>query len=81
VLDEIVFGGSIDGPPGDFEAATVVDLGANIGLAYRWFQARQPLARFFCVEPDRANVRAVDDGCAHGARMHRRSRAARHGRR
>jgi FkbM family methyltransferase len=46
---------------------TVVDLGANVGLSFRWLRARYPRARFVCVEPDpgnleilRANVRAVD---------------------
>ncbi len=45
-----------------------IDLGANVGLSYRWLRSRYPRARFVCVEPDpgnleilRANVRAVDD--------------------
>jgi FkbM family methyltransferase len=33
-------------------ARTVVDLGANIGLSYRWLRRRYPNASFVCVEPD-----------------------------
>jgi len=69
VLAEIVFAGSIGRLPPDVGAATIIDLGANIGLAYRWFRERYPSADFVCVEPDPgnfeilcANVRAVDDG-------------------
>jgi FkbM family methyltransferase len=47
-----------------------VDLGANIGLTYRWWSARYPDARVVCVEPDpgnlaslRANVRSAGGEC------------------
>jgi FkbM family methyltransferase len=36
--------------------ATVVDLGANIGLSGLWFQGRFPGARLVCVEPVAENV-------------------------
>jgi FkbM family methyltransferase len=67
VLGEVVGGDSLGHLPADLDAETVVDLGANIGLAYRLLRSRYPAARFVCVEPDpgnleilRANVRAVD---------------------
>jgi len=67
VLGEVLGGDSLGHLPADLDAATVLDLGANIGLAYRWMRSRHPTARFVCVEPDpgnleilRANVRAVD---------------------
>jgi FkbM family methyltransferase len=70
VLGEFVRGDGIYYMPPDAHAETVIDLGANIGLAYRWLRARYPSARFVCVEPDpgnleilRANVRAVDGMC------------------
>lgn len=34
------------------EPATVVDLGANIGVASAWFRMRYPMARIVAVEPD-----------------------------
>jgi FkbM family methyltransferase len=34
----------------------VIDLGANIGLSYRWLRSRYPRARFVCVEPDPGNL-------------------------
>jgi FkbM family methyltransferase len=68
VLKELLVGDSYEPLPADLEVETVVDLGANVGLSYRWLRARYPRARFVCVEPDpgnleilRANVRAVDD--------------------
>jgi FkbM family methyltransferase len=48
------------------DALTVVDLGANTGIAARWLHERYPDARLVCVEPDpgnaailRENVRSV----------------------
>jgi FkbM family methyltransferase len=38
------------------EARTIVDLGANIGLASRWLLQRFPQARIVSVEPERENV-------------------------
>jgi FkbM family methyltransferase len=68
VLKELLVGDTYEPLPTDLEVETVVDLGANVGLSYRWLRARYPRARFVCVEPDpgnleilRANVRAVDD--------------------
>ena len=70
VLAEIVLGGSIGRLPDAPGAGTVIDLGANIGLAYRWLRRRYPTARFVCVEPDpgnvrvlRANVESADGSC------------------
>jgi FkbM family methyltransferase len=41
----------LDAPP-----RTIVDLGANIGLAARWMLQQWPDARLIAVEPDRANA-------------------------
>src|SRR2546427_6179555 len=38
------------------EAMTIVDLGANIGLASRFFAETFPNARFVCVEPNPSNI-------------------------
>jgi FkbM family methyltransferase len=56
VLSEITDGDSLGRLPPGLRASTIVDLGANIGLSYRWFRARYPDARFVCVEPDRGNL-------------------------
>jgi len=71
VLKELLVGDSYEPLPADLDVKTVVDLGANVGLSYRWLRSRYPHARFLCVEPDpgnleilRANVRSVDDGAA-----------------
>lgn len=68
VLKELLMGGSYEPLPDAAAVDTVVDLGANIGLSFRWLRARYPGARFLCVEPDpgnldvlRANVRALDE--------------------
>ena len=45
------------------ECATVIDLGANIGLATRYFAALAPSARFVAVEPDPDNVRILRMNC------------------
>lgn len=37
-------------------AHLIVDLGANTGLASRWFLSRNPQARAICVEPDPSNA-------------------------
>jgi FkbM family methyltransferase len=74
VLKELLVGDSYEPLPADRDVETVIDLGSNIGLSYRWLRARYPRARFVCVEPDagnlellRANVRAVDpDAVIHG---------------
>ena len=55
VLKELLMGGSYEPLP-ETAAETVVDLGANIGLSYRWLRARYPGARFLCVEPDPGNL-------------------------
>lgn len=75
VLKELLVGNSYEPLPADRDVTTVVDLGANVGLSFRWLRARYPHARFVCVEPDpgnleilRANVRAVDpDAQIHAA--------------
>ena len=70
VLSEILLGNSISHLPAPSETTTVIDLGANIGLAYRWLRHLYPAARFVCVEPDHgnleilhANVRTADGPC------------------
>jgi FkbM family methyltransferase len=75
VLKELLVGDSYEPLPLDASVQTVVDLGSNVGLSFRWLRSRYPNARFVCVEPDagnleilRANVRAVDPGAIiHGA--------------
>lgn len=79
VLGELLEGSYSHLPGAGADVATVVDLGANSGLAFRWLHARYPRARFVCVEPDpgncavlRENVRAsradatVLEACAGG---------------
>jgi FkbM family methyltransferase len=85
VLKELLVGDSYEPLPADRDVTTVVDLGANVGLSYRWLRSRYPRARFVCVEPDpgnleilRANVRAVDDSAViHGACVGGRERKVR----
>ncbi len=67
VLKELLVGDSYEPLPAQADVHTVVDLGANVGLSFRWLRARYPHARFVCVEPEpgnlailEANVRAVD---------------------
>jgi FkbM family methyltransferase len=75
VLKELLVGDSYTPLPERPDVRTVVDLGANVGLSFRWLRARYPDARFVCVEPEpgnaavlRANVRAVDhDAIIHEA--------------
>lgn len=71
VLSEIVLGNSIGQLPEAPAPQAVIDLGANIGLAYRWLRRRYPAAQFVCVEPDpgnlevlRANVASADGVCS-----------------
>jgi FkbM family methyltransferase len=63
------------------DVRTVVDLGANIGLAARWLSVRYPAARIVCVEPEsgnvevlRENLRALDatviEACVGGRERH-----------
>jgi FkbM family methyltransferase len=42
------------------DCRTVIDLGANIGLATRYFAARYPECRIFAVEPNRENYRLLE---------------------
>ena len=66
VLSELLVGQSLAMLPSISQVETVVDLGANAGLAYRWLRTRYPGARFVCVEPDPGNVavlRANADDC------------------
>ena len=44
-----------DRPHLDFTVRTVVDLGANVGMAAIFFALRHPAARIIAVEPERAN--------------------------
>jgi FkbM family methyltransferase len=75
VLKELLVGNSYEPLPAGRDVGTVLDLGANVGLSFRWLRSRYPDARFVCVEPDpgnlqilRANVRAVDpDAVIHEA--------------
>jgi FkbM family methyltransferase len=57
VLGEIVVSRSYEAAASAApEARTIVDLGANIGLASRWLLERFPQARIVSVEPERGNV-------------------------
>jgi FkbM family methyltransferase len=58
VLGELIESGSYEGLAGAAPAqvSTIVDLGANTGLAARWLLARFPGARLVAVEPERGNV-------------------------
>jgi FkbM family methyltransferase len=70
VLAEINDGHTLSELPAGLKPETIVDLGANIGLSYRWLRGRYPDARFVCVEPDpgnleilRANVNSAGGAC------------------
>lgn len=59
VLAELLVGGSYDSLPPGQEVDTVLDLGANTGLSFRWLRSRWPAARFVCVEPDAGNLQVL----------------------
>lgn len=66
VLGELLSGGAyrpvamaVEGEP-----SVIVDLGANTGLAARWFLERFPATRVVCVEPDPGNVAMLRDNVA-----------------
>lgn len=69
VLNELLISGALGRLPEEQVVDTVVDLGANTGLSYRWLRARYPSARrFVCVEPEPSNLEllrfnATGDGC------------------
>lgn len=46
------------------EPATIVDLGANIGLTTLWFHERWPDARIVAVEPDQGNLHVLERNLA-----------------
>lgn len=57
VLNELVVWRGYTEPAELLETpGSIVDLGANTGLAARWFQARWPGARVVAVEPESGNV-------------------------
>jgi FkbM family methyltransferase len=45
------------------EDATIIDLGANIGLASRYFSTLFPRCRIVAVEPDHGNCQMIADNC------------------
>jgi hypothetical protein len=47
------------------DVRTVLDLGANIGLAARWLNVRYPGARIVCVEPEPGNVQVLRENVRH----------------
>jgi FkbM family methyltransferase len=60
VLHELILGGSLASAPRALGTQTVVDLGANNGLAFRWLAGRYPRADFVCVEPAADNCRILE---------------------
>jgi FkbM family methyltransferase len=60
VLGELLEGSYSHLPPAGAAIASVVDLGANTGLAFRWLHGRYPDARFVCVEPDAGNFAVLE---------------------
>lgn len=59
VLSELLVGNSYEPLPTDRHVESVLDLGANIGLSFRWLRSRWPDARFVCVEPDPGNAEVL----------------------
>jgi len=60
VLNELVVWQGYCEPAELLEAPrSIVDLGANTGLAARWFQARWPGARVVAVEPESGNIEVL----------------------
>ena len=55
-FEQIFIAGDYDSPNLPDNAATIVDLGANIGLATVFFGLRFPQARILAVEPDAGNA-------------------------
>jgi FkbM family methyltransferase len=47
------------------ETPLIIDCGANIGLATRWFGERFPEARIVAIEPDAGNMAMVERNTAH----------------
>jgi FkbM family methyltransferase len=65
VYDEIVRGRQYDDALNEAgEIRSIVDLGANIGLAARRFLSRHPSATIIAVEPDPANVELLRQNLA-----------------
>lgn len=64
VLSELLLGDEIAYLPEMPDAKTVIDLGANIGLSYRWLRFRYPGARFVCVEPAEDNLEILKANAA-----------------
>jgi FkbM family methyltransferase len=60
VLNELVVWGGYDEPADLLATPTsIVDLGANTGLAARWFRARWPGAHVVAVEPESGNLEVL----------------------
>ena len=63
VLGELTSGRSYEAAsrclPRSGHGTTIVDLGANTGLAARWLQQQCPGARLVCVEPEAGNVEVL----------------------
>ncbi|GHT75650.1 hypothetical protein AGMMS50262_11590 [Bacteroidia bacterium] len=56
IFDEVIMRGSYDYHfPADFQPKTIIDCGANIGLATVFFKNRFPQAKIFSVEPASSN--------------------------
>jgi FkbM family methyltransferase len=51
------------------QTPVIIDAGANIGLASRWFGERYPRAKIFAVEPEPANVAVLRRNVAHLANV------------
>jgi FkbM family methyltransferase len=65
VLNELIVSGGYDPAAVHVPTpATILDLGANTGLAARWLMARWPAARLAAVEPEPGNVAVLEANLA-----------------
>jgi FkbM family methyltransferase len=59
ILVDEEYGFPLEGPP-----RTIVDAGANVGLASVWFALRYPHAHIVAIEPDAGNVGVLQQNCS-----------------
>ena len=67
VLRELLLGRTYEAASAALaDQPTIIDLGANTGLAARWLQARHPGAKVFCVEPEPENASLLEENLKRG---------------